>query len=56
MGIDATTEESTTYAESYETDRLGKCEQDQQAMLYFYPLFDRYIGAPSDDLEQTSEV
>jgi hypothetical protein len=47
--------ESTSYAETLTFDPSGKCDWTQHAIMYMYPLFDKYLGYftdnPNEDVE-----
>ena len=54
VSISVTMEESVSYTETLTFDPSGRCDPSQDAVLYFYPLFDRYVGMFDDsDTEYT---
>ena len=48
MSVGFSFEQSQSYSETYTFDASGRCEPNQRAVVYFYPLFDEYVGAFSD--------
>jgi hypothetical protein len=48
MSVTTTLEESISYTESLTFDPSGKCETEQSAVLYMYPLYDEYVGFWND--------
>lgn len=52
-GVDVSSEYSMGYSFSREFDPASACESNQQGVLYFYPMFDHYVGAWS---EQDGEI
>jgi|TARA_R110002003_G_scaffold38_2_gene2287 hypothetical protein len=51
VSISVTQEYSVSYTETITFDPSGRCDPAQDAVLYFYPLFDRYLGM-FDDADQ----
>jgi hypothetical protein len=57
VSITVTQEFSVSYTETLVFDPSGRCDPAQDAVLYFYPLFDQYVGIFSgDSTEYTIEI
>jgi len=55
VSISVTLEQSWTYTETITFDPTGRCEPAQDAVLYFYPLYDQYVGK-FDDSDTTITI
>jgi hypothetical protein len=52
VSIGVSFEHSETFTETLIFDPTGRCDPDQRAILYLYPLFDRFSGYYSDDEDE----
>jgi hypothetical protein len=49
VSISVSFEYSESFTETLTFDPSGRCDKNQRAILYMYPLFDRYTGWYSDN-------
>lgn len=49
VSITISAEYTQSYTETLTFNPAGKCDPDQTAVLYMYPLFDKYVGFYSND-------